>query len=197
MATWSTLVIMKLSTYAKNHGVVYKTAWRRFKDGKIPGAYMDDTGHVYVPDPTEELHTKAVIYARVSTHGQKDDLYRQAERLREFAVSRGFEIVDVVSEVGSGVSDTRTKLTSLINRHERWGTLIVEHRDRLTRVGFGWWPVLLNALDKQIIVADESSDSDEGRVEDILSILYAYAASSYGRRGAKNRAERAAKALRE
>jgi len=35
---------MKLSDYAKKHSVTYKTAWNRFKAGKIPDAFMSDTG---------------------------------------------------------------------------------------------------------------------------------------------------------
>ncbi len=52
-------------------------------------------------------------------------------------------------------------------------------------------------INKEIIVVDQSIDSNEGKVEDILHILYSYAASEYGKSGAKNRAERAAKALQE
>ena len=44
-------------------------------------------------------------------------------------------------------------------------------------------------------MVDQSTDSDEGKVEDILHILYSYTASEYGKRGAKNRAEKAVKAL--
>ena len=31
---------MKLSTWAKERGISYRTAWRYFKDGKIKGAYQ-------------------------------------------------------------------------------------------------------------------------------------------------------------
>ena len=82
-------------------------------------------------------------------------------------------------------------MTKLINTHEQWGTLIVEHRDRLTRVGFEYFPLFLENLDKNLIVADQSSDNEEGAYQDIFSILYSFAASEYGKRGAKNRAQKA------
>jgi predicted site-specific integrase-resolvase len=41
---------MKLSQYAKKLGVCYKTAWRYYKDGSIPGAYQLPSGTIIVPD---------------------------------------------------------------------------------------------------------------------------------------------------
>lgn len=188
---------MKLSEYAHREGVVYQTAWRRYQQGKIPGAYMDDTGHIHVPSDQEYLKNKAVVYSRVSTPGQKHDLKRQSQRLVEFAQAQGLVVVDVVEEIASGVKDDRPKLTKLLHKNHTWGVLVVEHKDRLSRVGFGWFTTFLSMLDKEILVSNEAEDSEEGRMHDVFSILYSYAASEYGRRGAKNRAERAAKILTE
>lgn len=185
---------MKLSQYAEKEGIHYRTAWNRFKQGKIEGAYMDDTGHIVVPGPEEELKYKAALYSRVSTHGQHGDLERQEQRLKEFASSRGLEIVHSVTEVGSGVNDQRAKLIKLLNTPD-WGVLVVEHRDRLTRVGFGWFEHLLALLGKDLTVVDTSADSDEGKMEDIFSILHSYVASEHGKRGAKRRVEKALRVL--
>lgn len=187
---------MKLSEYAEREGIKYRAAYNRFKAGKITGAFQNEHGRIVIPDPQEELRGRAAIYARVSSPGQKDDLERQVERLKEFATARGLVIDQVVAEVASGVKDDRPKLTRLLTTNaDSWGTLIVEHKDRLTRVGFQWFPTLLGVQGKDILVANEAADSDEGRMQDIFSILYSYAASEYGRRGAKNRAERAAREL--
>ena len=185
---------MKLSQYAEREGIHYRTAWNRFKAGKIEGAYMDDTGHIVVPGPKESLKHKAALYSRVSTHGQRDDLERQEQRLKEFASSRGLEIVHSVTEIGSGVNDQRAKLIKLLNTPD-WGVLVVEHQDRLARVGSGWFEHFLALLGKDLIVVDSSTDSDEGKVEDIFSILHSYTASEHGKRGAKRRAEQALRAL--
>lgn len=181
---------MKLSQYAEKEGIHYRTAWNRFNAGKIEGAYMDDSGHIVVPGPEEELKQKAALYSRVSTHGQHEDLERQEQRLKEFASSRGLEIVHSVTEIGSGVNDQRAKLIKLLNTPD-WGVLVVEHQDRLARVGSGWFEHFLALLDKDLIVVDSSTDSDEGKVEDIFSILHSYTASEHGKRGAKRRVEQA------
>jgi predicted site-specific integrase-resolvase len=46
--------MLKLSQYADLHGVTYRTAWNRYKRGKIPNARMDDTGHVVINRVTED-----------------------------------------------------------------------------------------------------------------------------------------------
>ncbi len=41
---------MKLSHYAKKLGIHYRTAWRHFVKGLIPGAYRLPTGTIIVPE---------------------------------------------------------------------------------------------------------------------------------------------------
>ena len=86
---------MKLSEYAKLEGIGYRAAWNRFHAGKIKGAYVNDNGRIVVPSEQDNLHNVAVIYARVSTYGQKDDLQRQVDRLKDFAIAQGYEVKDV------------------------------------------------------------------------------------------------------
>lgn len=185
---------MKLSQYARREGIKYRSAWVRYKKGRIPGAYLDDSGHVVVPDPDNGRLKMAVVYARVSSAKQKEDLERQAGRMVLFANSAGLSVKRVVKEVASGVNDKRPKLTSLL-MDEDWGTLVVEHKDRLTRVGFEWFRVLLHMQGKRILVANEAEDDQTDLMMDFTSIIYSFAARLYGVRGAKNRVSRTIKAF--
>lgn len=179
---------MKLSEYAARNGIKYRAAWNRFKAGKIEGAYIDESGHVVVPDPQHALVGKAAVYARVSTHKQKRDLDRQEERMIQFANAAGFSVTRVVKEVASGVNDTRPKLTELL-KNDSWGVLVVEHRDRLSRVGFGWFEVLLGLQGRQIVVADAATEEKADLMEDFVSIIYSFAARLYGLRSARRRTD--------
>ena len=126
---------MKLSEYAKRHDIQYRAAWNRYKAGRIPGAYQDEMGAIIVPDDTKASERDAVIYARVSDPSKrKTQLPAQQKRMEDWAVANGYRVVASVAEVGSGVNDKRRKLTALLKRDD-WGTLIVEHKDRLTRFG--------------------------------------------------------------
>ena len=185
---------MKLSQYAARHGIKYQAAWNRYKAGKIVGAYLDDSGHVVVPEPEHHMVGKAAVYARVSTHKQKDDLDRQARRMTEFANAAGLSVVKIVKEIASGVSDNRPKLASLLH-NDQWGTLVVEHKDRLSRVGYGWFDTLLSIQGRRIIVADAATEETADLMDDFVSIIYSFAARLYGLRSARRRTNHAIAAL--
>src|SRR5579871_86473 len=103
---------MKLSEYAKRVGVSYRTAWRWWKAGKLPG-YQMDTGTVIitVPDqiPPPTATTPVAIYARVSAAENRPHLDTQAERLVTYCMAKGYQVQQVVKEIGSGVNDSRPK----------------------------------------------------------------------------------------
>ena len=185
---------MKLSQYAREHDLTYLGAWKRWDAGKIPGAYLDESGHVVVPSKAEARLHKAAVYARVSTHGQKDDLDRQAQRMTQYANAQGYQVVAVVTEVASGVNDSRVKLTKLLAQDD-WGTLVVEHRDRLTRVGFNWFETFLSHEGRAINVANPTVEDKEDLMQDFTAILYSFTARMYGKRGHIARADKAIKAL--
>ena len=69
---------MKLSVYAQQVGVSYRTAFRWFKSGKIQGRQMG-TGTILITEPigeptTAEHPMKVAIYTRVSAADNKDNL---------------------------------------------------------------------------------------------------------------------------
>ncbi len=106
---------MKLTIYAKQLGINYRTAWEWFKAGKIKGAFKTESGTIIVPE--ERISKKGdyvVIYSRVSSSENKSNLNSQAERLTQYAIARGYQIKEVVKEVGSGINDNRPKLQKIL-----------------------------------------------------------------------------------
>ena len=91
---------MKLSAYAKQLGISYKTAWRWYTDGKLD-AYQAESGTIIVRDAVA-LPSGIALYARVSSAEQKPDLERQMERLRDYASAKGYQIDKAVMEIASG-----------------------------------------------------------------------------------------------
>lgn len=128
---------MRLSQYAKQMGVHYKTAYRWWKAGKLD-AYQLDTGTVIVREPAQPQEALSVaLYARVSSADQKEDLERQMQRLKDYAASKGYHVTKTVSELASGLNDSRPKLLKLLT-DQSIGVLLIEHRDQLTRFGFNY-----------------------------------------------------------
>src|SRR5271157_586090 len=143
---------MKLSQYAKQQGVSYKTAWRWYKAGQLD-AYKTATGIVIVRDAVVQVPItgRVALYARVSRASQKADVTRQLERLREYALAKGYQVAKEVTEIASGLNDQRPKLMKLL-LDASIGTIVVEHKDRLTRFGFNYIDQLLTMQGRKLEV---------------------------------------------
>lgn len=158
---------MKLSDYAKQVGVSYKTAWRWFQSGRLD-AYQTETGTIIVRESVDAPDGVA-IYARISSADQKKDLEKQIERLRDYASARGYTVNRVISEIASGLNDARPKLSSLLS-DVSIGTIIVEHRDRLTRFGFNYIVLLMEAQGRKVEVVFPDDTKDD-LIQDFVSII--------------------------
>lgn len=190
---------MKLSQYAKQQGISYRTALRWFRAGTIKG-YQAPTGTIIVTvgEDTPAQVGKVAIYARVSSPEHRDNLERQAERLTAYCAMRGYQVAQVVKEVASGVNDSRPKLLALL-RDTSITRIVVEHRDRLTRFGFHYVETLLQAHGRTVEVvnlADNLADNDqEDFIADLVALVYSFTARRYGQRRAKRTTERIAAEL--
>ena len=77
----------------------------------------------------------AVIYARVSSSGDRQSTDRQVADLRAFAKREGFEVLEVFSENCSGAREDRPELLRCVEYLKRGGcsTLLVSEISRLGR----------------------------------------------------------------
>lgn len=186
---------MKLSVWAKSQGISYKTAWRMWKDGRLPvPAEQLSTGTVILRVETGRTGG-AALYARVSSADQKSDLDRQLARLTEFAVAQKLPIVDAIKEIGSGLNGHRKGLIKLLHNANAQ-TIVVEHRDRLMRFGFEYVEAALAAQGRRIVVIDPEETADD-IARDLHEVIVSMCARLYGKRSAKNRAQKALDAMRE
>ncbi|MDE5084959.1 MAG: hypothetical protein O4859_28660 [Trichodesmium sp. St18_bin1] len=58
------------------------------------------------------------------------------------AMHKGYSVVRVVKELGSGVNDNRRLVFKLLQEND-YDLVVCEHKDRLSRVGFNYLKVLL------------------------------------------------------
>lgn len=184
---------MKLSDYAKKHSVTYRTAWNHWKSGKLAGTQLS-TGTIVVDDAQTKHKNIAVIYSRVSSSQNKQNLESQAQRLTQYATAKGYQIKRVIKEIGSGVNDTRKLLTKLL-QEEDYSILIVEHKDRLTRIGFNYLDTLMKQTGRTIEVVNLTDGEKEGLMQDFVSIITSFCARLYGLRRTRRKTEKIIKAL--
>ena len=133
---------------------------------------------------------KIVIYTRVSTSNQKDDLKNQVEFLKQYANAKGIIVDEVIEDYGSGLNYSRKKWNKLIDEcmTSNISTIIVTHKDRLIRFGFEWFERFLEKFNiKIVVVNNESLSPPEELVQDIISILHVFSCRIYGLRKDKGR----------
>ncbi len=188
---------MKLSTYAKEVlGVSYQTAWRWWKAGKLPHpAHQADTGTVIVHYSPNEIDHKgrpidvAAIYARVSSAENKSQLDTQAEKLTQYAAAKGYRVAHVVKEIGSGINDSRPKLTRLLQLTD-YGILLVEYKDRLARFGTNYMELLLSQLGVKLEIINTAEEVPDELRMDLIAIITSFCTRIYGRKRSTPKTER-------
>jgi len=134
--------------------------------------------------------TRAILYARVSGRDQKKDLETQLKTLEQYAISKGYQIVDEVKEIASGLNENRKGLKKLINlaKNNTYDVLIITYPDRLTRFGFKYLEELFSAHNVRIeTVFKKDKTPKEELVEDLIAIITSFAGRLYGLRSHKNK----------
>ena len=181
---------MKLSNWAKEKGISYKTAYRMYCSGKLPiESEQLATGTILVyPTKHSGTNDRCVLYARVSSYDQKQDLERQLNRLQDYAASKGLNIVKEVTEIGSGLNGNRKKLNSILS-DSSLTTIIIEHRDRLARFGVEMLSLALKSSGRRILILNETEYKND-IIQDFVDLVVSMCARIYGKRGSRNRAER-------
>ena len=135
---------------------------------------------------------KKIIYTRVSTNNQKDDLKNQVKFLLDFANAKGIIIDEVIEDIGSGLNYNRKKWNKLIEHcmENKIDSIIVTHKDRFIRFGYEWFERFLGKYDVKIIVVNnETLSPNEELVQDIISILHVFSCKIYGMRKYKKKIE--------
>ena len=179
---------MRLSQYATKMGVSYRTAFRWWKAGKLD-VYQLDTGTIIVREPVSaQVPANVALYARVSSADQNEDLERQMQRLKDYAAAKGYRVTRTVSELASGLNDSRPKFLKLLT-DASIGTIVVEHRDRATRFGLAYIEQLMAMQGRRLEVIFPS-DTDTDLMDDFIAVITSMASRIYGRRTSKRRAEK-------
>jgi putative resolvase len=185
---------MRLKDWAAQQDIHYQTAWKWFRDGKLPvPALQTPSGTILVQSAADARPPDdggLGLYARVSSHDQRADLDRQVSRLTQWAAaSASARVVRVEAEVASGMTGRRPKLRRLL-ADPAVRTVVVTHRDRLARMNAELVEAALSAHGRRLVVLDDGEVTDD-LIGDVVAVLTSFCARRYGRRSARNRALKA------
>ena len=195
--------LIKLSEAAKILGMSHWSLRRRVHLNKVEFIKRDT--HYYFKESyikqligdssVKENKEKIVwVYARVSTHKQKEDLIRQKDRVCSYCQGRGYKINRIFKEIGSGINDSRCKFKFILQNKNKFDILVVEHKDRFSRVSFNALNIL---LDNKIEVINTAEDVITDLTNDLVSIMTSFCAKLYGQRKGKRKTTELKKILIE
>lgn len=191
----------KPKDFAELVGVSVKTLQRWDRDGILKANRTPTNRRYYTYDQylqfrgiqTENDIRDVVIYARVSTRNQKDDLKNQVEFLKQFCNSKGMIVSQCIEEFGSGLNYNRKKWNKLLEEvmENKIKIIAISNKDRFIRFGYDWFERFLSKYNVKIIVVNnELLSPKEELAQDIISILHVFSCRIYGLRKYKKKIER-------
>lgn len=190
----------KPKDFSKLLGVSIKTLQRWDKGGVLKANRTPTNRRYYTYEQylqfkgikEEHDNREIVIYARVSTRNQKDDLDNQVSFLRQFCNARGMVVNQCIQDYGSGLNYNRKKWNELLNEvmEHKIKTIVVTHKDRFIRFGYEWFEKFCHRFNTDIIVVNnEELSPQQELVQDIISILHVFSCRLYGLRKYKKQIE--------
>ena len=193
----SNITNYKPKDFAELLGVSVKTLQRWDRDGILKANRTPTDRRYYTYDQylqfkgiqTENDIRDIVIYARVSTRNQKDDLQNQVEFLKQFCNAKGIIVNQCIEDFGSGLNYNRKKWNKLLDEvmENKIKIIVISNKDRFIRFGYDWFEKFCEKFNtKIIIVNNETLSPNEELVQDIISILHVFSCRLYGLRKYKN-----------
>ena len=178
-------------------GVSITTLRRWDKSEYLVPKYRTNGGHrrydmqdIYnITNHTSQVVDKTICYARVSTHGQKTDLERQAVRLEQYCIKNNYNY-EVIKDLGSGLNYNKKGLLKLLHliSTKQISRLLLTHKDRLLRFGSQIVINLCNLFNIEVIILDDTIlDQNESLAQDVIEIITVFSARLYGQRSHKNK----------
>lgn len=143
---------------------------------------------------TENL-PKRIIYARVSSSHQKNDLERQIEFLKTIYPS-----YEIISDIGSGLNYNRQGFKTLLEQCVSGNIceIVVTDKDRICRFGFELFEWIIKKFNVKFVVQFQNQPeniqseltTEQEMSQDILAICNHFVAKNNGLRSQRNRRER-------
>ncbi|MFP5953678.1 IS607 family transposase [Helicobacter pylori] len=167
------------------------TLWKYIKSGKIRvkqepnGYYIYNDSDVYSLAGIEDGRLN-VVYARVSTQKQKQDLQNQIENCISFINAKGISVDSIYSDIKSGMSLDRKGFMELLNAVMAFKikAVYISYKDRLARLSYELVEKLFSDYGTKIVIINqcESISLEQELFEDIMQTIHSFSMKMYSKR---------------
>lgn len=167
------------------------TLWKCVKSGKIRvkqepnGYYIYNDSDVYSLAGIEDGRLN-VVYARVSTQKQKQDLQNQIENCISFINAKGISVDSIYSDIKSGMSLDRKGFMELLNAVMAFKikAVYISYKDRLARLSYELVEKLFSDYGTKIVIINqcESISLEQELFEDIMQTIHSFSMKMYSKR---------------
>ena len=190
------MALMSIGKFAKEIGLSVQHLRKLHEDNILVPAvitkggtryYSDEQLSEYLNKDNKPQQLPIILYARVSTRSQKDDLDGQVENLKLYAISKGYSF-EIITDIGSGIDYTKHGLKQLIQKinNKEISKIVVLYKDRLIRFGFELIEYLCELNNVGIEIIDNTTISKETELtNDLIQIITVFANRLYGSRSKK------------
>lgn len=190
------MALMSIGKFAKEIGLSVQHLRKLHNDNiLVPSVitkggtryYSEEQLFEYLNEDNLPQQLPIILYARVSTRNQKDDLERQVENLKQYAITKGYSF-EVITDIGSGINYNKQGLKELIQKinNKEISKIVILYKDRLIRFGFELIEYLCELNNIEIEIIDNTSISKEEELtNDLIQIITVFANVMYGSRSKK------------
>lgn len=129
-----------------------------------------------------------IAYSRVSGVAQKPDLANQVKALEAYCHQHSIKVDEWMQDIGSGLNYKRKQFNRLMEMVElgQVRRLVIAHRDRLVRFGYGYFEAFCERHNTELVVIDgETLSPEQELVQDLVAILTVFSARLHGLRSYK------------
>lgn len=183
---------MKAKEVIKLLKISRPTLCKYLKTGLIKGTILPNGTYDYEKESVYKVFNNGieranVIYARVSTIQQKQDLENQVNLAEQFSIKNGLKISNVYKDIGSGINFDRKEFKRLLDNvvEHKIDKIIITYKDRLSRIGFDLFKELFEKFNCEIIVINDIDNDkiiEKEIFNEIISLIHCFSMKVYSNR---------------
>lgn len=158
--------------------------------------FLKEEVQAYLGDTIKHSDKKVIVYYRVSSNSQKNELKNQLNYIENYTTSQGIKVDEYIKDIGSGINYNNPGLNRIIKMviNDEVKKIIVSHKDRLVRFGFELIENICKLKNVEIeIINVKTTSPQEELIEDLMTMINIFSERLYGLRSYTKRIKEAVK----